>query len=82
MHIWQTTKVVAASGPTIWTSTYGLETTYGNGDRRGMRTHAFNYCLFTPLIYGCCSSHTFRSWWTVQSAQCQQIGCNKLLACF
>jgi len=22
------------------------------------------YCLFAPRIYGCCSSRTFRSWWT------------------
>ena len=34
------------------------------------------YCLFTPLIYGCWSSRTFRSWWIAHSTQCQRRGCN------
>jgi len=30
------------------------------------------YCLFTPRIYGCCSSLTSRSWWIAHSTQRQQ----------
>jgi len=33
-------------------------------------------CLFVPLIYGCYSSRTYRSWWTANSAQRQRRGCN------
>jgi len=36
-------------------------------------------CLFAPLIYGCCSSRTFRSWWTAHSTQ--RRGCNSTQRC-
>jgi len=36
------------------------------------------YCLFAPLIYGCCCSCTFRLWWTVHSVQRQWRGCNNI----
>jgi len=37
------------------------------------------HCLFTPRIYGCCSSRTSRSWWIAHSTQCQPRGCNNIL---
>ena len=45
------------------------------------RVHApqsLYYCLFVPHIYGCCSLHAFRSWWTMYSAQHQPRGCNNI----
>ena len=36
------------------------------------------YCLFAPLIYECCSSCTFCSWWTTHSVQRQRRGCNNI----
>ena len=40
-------------------------------------------CLFTPHIYRCCSSPTFRSWWTAHSAQRQRSDCrdHSIIAC-
>jgi len=35
------------------------------------------YFLFTPHIYGCCSSCTSCSWWIAHSTQRQRRGCNK-----
>jgi len=45
------------------------------------RDHApwpFSYYLFAPLIYGCCSLHTFRSWWTMHPVQRQPRVCNNI----
>ena len=45
------------------------------------RDHALRslyYCLFAPLIYGCCFKCTFHSWWTAHSAQRQRRGCNNI----
>ena len=39
------------------------------------------YCSFAPHIYGCCSSHTSRSWWIAHSMQRQRRGCNSSNTC-
>jgi len=41
-------------------------------------TRLICYWLFTSHIYWCCSSRTFRSWWTTHSAQRQRRGCNNI----
>jgi len=40
------------------------------------RDHSVTACSRLIYIYMCCSLRTFRSWWTVHSAQHQQGGCN------
>ena len=44
---------------------------------RASTPRSLYYCLFASHIYGCCSSRTFRSWWTAHSAQRQRRGCNR-----
>jgi len=36
------------------------------------------YCLFVPLLDGCCYSCTSPSWWITHSTQCQPRGCNSV----
>ena len=44
---------------------------------RASTPRSLYYCLFAPHIcIWCCSSRTFRSWWTAYSAQRQLRGCN------
>ena len=50
--------------------------TVAASDNRDHPTRSLCYCLFASRIYGCCSSRTFRSWWTTHSAQRQRRGCN------
>ena len=38
-------------------------------NNRDHQTRSLYYCLFAPHIYGCCSSHTSRTWWIAQSTQ-------------
>jgi len=40
-----------------------------SSNNRDYTTCSMYFCLFTPHIYGCCSSRTFRSWWIVHSTQ-------------
>jgi len=50
--------------------------TVASGNNRVHMPRSLYYCLFASPIYGCCSSRTFRSWRTAQSAQRQRRGCN------
>jgi len=40
------------------------------GNSRNHTSCWFYFCFFAPYIYGCCSSHTFLSWWIAHSAKC------------
>jgi len=53
--------------------------TVASSNNRVHTTRSFYYCLFSPHIrICCCSSRTFRSWWTAHSAQRQRWGCNNI----
>jgi len=50
--------------------------TVAASNNRDHAPRSLYYYLFAPHIYGCCSSHIFRSWWTMHSVQRQWRGCN------
>jgi len=56
-----------------------LHTVAANNNRDDM-PWSLSCCLFMPCIYGCCSSHTSRSWWVAHSTQCQLRDCNNILS--
>ena len=56
-----------------------LHTVAASNNRDHPTTRSLYYYWFVPLIYGCCSSRTSRSWWIAHSTQRQRRGCNNTL---
>jgi len=49
-----------------------------HANMRDYMPQSLYYCLFTPHIYGCCSSHISRSWRITHSMQRQRRGCKNI----